>query len=84
MKNSIIIFLSIVVTSCVSEHNGEKTTFSHEDFLETKILQAQPLKLDSVVNFNKVYCVSDSFLLANNDDPAQKTRCSCTLLTGIK
>ena len=54
MKYSIIIFLSIVVTSCVSEHNGEKTTFSHEDFLETKILQAQPLKLDSVVNFNKV------------------------------
>ena len=84
MKNSIIIFLSIVVTSCVSEHNGEKTTFSHEDFLETKILQAQPLKLDSVVNFNKVYCVSDSFLLANNDDPAQKNKVQLYTLDGDK
>ena len=82
MKNKILLILSPVLVACVSEHGSETCVFTHGDFQETKELKAQILQLDSVYNFNKVYCVGDSFLVANNDDPAQKNKVQLYSLDG--
>lgn len=82
MKNKILLILSPVLVACVSEHGSETCVFTHGDFQETKELKAQILQLDSVYNFNKVYCVGDSFLMANNDDPAQKNKVQLYSLDG--
>lgn len=82
MKNKFLLLLSSVLVSCVSKPDVETCVFSHEDFQETKNLTSEVLKLDSVCNFNKVYCVGDSFLVANNDDPAQKNKVQLYSLDG--
>lgn len=84
MKNQLLYLLLAVLVSCVSEPHDRTCAFSHEDFRETKELQAQILQLDSVYNFSKVYCVGDSFLLANNNDPAQKCKVQLYSLDGKK
>lgn len=82
MKQLVTLISFLLLVACNSELPDDTFVFSHKDFPKTIKAEVQVLELDSIVNYDKIYCIGDSLLLANNDDPAQTNKVQLYSLDG--
>ncbi|MBQ3632262.1 MAG: hypothetical protein II949_13675 [Prevotella sp.] len=74
MKRIIIYFFPIILVGCTAPENPIEYEFSHNDFSKTIGLKGEKIELSDMLNPDDMFLVSDSMIIASNDDPAQRDK----------